>query len=283
MSNNFFIRDGIGGSAGMIVHEATKNFEKGKRFWRDAEGVPAAGAWIRDVYRDAHRADAIDYGAFVDPSAEMASFIDTLFRRRSVRAYSQKALSLQALAGFLALTYPPEVIDADYAPDLQPHQSLVSWNGHVTACRLILIARDVEGLKSGPYLVDERARALRPIGLQPGHAEVDILGKSCFQEEFRLAPAFFLQIGSIHDAIERYGERGYRYMLIENGVQMQRMYLAAAALGMAGCVTGSIIQKDFEEWLGIDGYTAAALNGFALGLLPDDASRPPQAQPDSEV
>jgi SagB-type dehydrogenase family enzyme len=278
MNENFFIREGIGGSAGMIVHEATKNFEKGRKFWKSADGVSPAVSWIREVYPDAFRADPI---AYAEPAARVEAptgFLDSLYRRRSMRAYANVPLTIEALGRFLALSYPPEVVESGYTAELQPHQSLTAWNGHVTACRLVLIATRIEGLAPGPYLVDEYVRGLRSIKQVPPQEVTDLLESACFQEEFRRAPAFFVQIGSIHDALQRYGDRGYRYMLIENGVQMQRMYLSASSLGFAGCVTGSIVQKEFEQWLGLDGYSAAVLNCFALGFMPEQfAASDPQS------
>jgi SagB-type dehydrogenase family enzyme len=266
MSDNIFMREGIGGSAGMLVHEATKNFEKGKRFDMASDGVPPAGRWIKSVFPAAFDAEPIRYGEVAAPVA--SSCIDTLFRRRSVRVYADRPLSLEALGQFLAMAYPEEVIRPGYVPVMQPHQRLTAWNSHVTQCRLVLLARRVQGVAPGAYLVDERERVLRPINDADLQSIDALLKVGCFQEEFRAAPAFLMQLGSIHDALIRYGERGYRYMLLENGVLLQRMYLAAATLGLASCVTGSIIQKEFERWLGIDGYQAAAVNGFALGHLP---------------
>ncbi|HVH33959.1 MAG TPA: SagB/ThcOx family dehydrogenase [Tahibacter sp.] len=267
MSDNLFLREGIGGSAGMLVHEATKNFEKGRRFHQPADGVSVAGSWVRAVYPQAFAETPLSYAADAR-EAETLSCIDTLFRRRSVRAYAPQPLEFAALARFLALAYPIEVIAPDYEAALQPHQSLSEWNGHVTTCRLLLLARDVEGVEPGVYLVDEQVRALRRVNAIGADALGRLVRSGCFQEEFHSAPAFFLQVGSIHDALLRYGERGYRYLLLENGVLLQRLYLAASALGLAGCVTGSIIQKEFEQALALDGYLGAALNCFALGHMP---------------
>lgn len=267
MSNNIFMRGGIGGSAGMLVHEATKNFEMGRRSRKAADGVPPAGHWSRRVFADAFAREPVPYAPRGE-SGDRASYLDTFFRRRSIRAYAPEPLAFDALGEFLGLAYPDEVRAEGYVAALQPHQSLGHWNGHVTACRLVLLANRVEGLAAGAYLVDECESSLRRVDDRDPAALQALLRAGCFQQEFHTAPALFLQIGSIHDAIVRYGERGYRYMLLENGVLLQRMYLAASSLGLAGCVTGSVIQKEFEQWLGLDGYTGALINCFALGHMP---------------
>lgn len=268
MKEHFFMRAGIGAGAGMILHEFTKNFEKGRRFV-DSSEMPESGSWARYALPAAFASEGVPYDP-TEAAVPGTGFLDTLYRRRSIRAYARSPLPFATLGRFLGLCYPSDVAEDDYTAEDRPHQSLNAWNGHVTACKLVLLARDVKGLEPGAYLVDERACRLRPVAPRDPATIADLLERACFQKEFHAAPALFLQIGSIHDAVTRYGERGYRYLLLENGVLLQRTYLAAAALNLAGCVTGSLIQKHFDEWIGVDGYMATVLNGFALGLRPDD-------------
>ena len=268
MTENIFTRGGVGGGAGMLVHEATKNFPKGRRFFEAGPLEDAPAQWIYRIYPQL-RADS----GYVLPrkarrDLATLSGLDTLARRRSIRAYAPGPLAVDVLAAFLTLSYPAEVGEIAYAPAPRPHQQLGCWNGHVTACRLILLVRNVQGIASGAYVYDERRHTLLCVRAASG-AELDaLLEASCFQAEFRGAPVLALQVGSVADSVARYGERGYRYMLFEDGVQIQRMYLAASSLGLAACITGSIVQRDFEAWLGLDGYWGSVLNAFALGEMP---------------
>lgn len=265
MKEHFFMRDGVGRGAGMVVHEFTKNFEYGRHYLQDEPDLPRAGDWGADAFGLGPDHSCVPYAATAD-SPPMDGLLDVLYRRRSVRGYASAPLPLQQLGQLLEMAYPSESSAPHYTPAAAPHQSTSQWNGHVTACRLVLLARNVQGLAPGAYLVDERHRVLRRIGSH-GLSDIDeLLHEACFQREFHTAPALFLQFGSIHDALTRYGERGYRYMLFENGVMIQRLYLAAAALSLSACVTGSLVQKQVETWIGADGYTAALLNGFAVGL-----------------
>lgn len=261
--SNFFFRQGVGASAGLWVHEATRNLPGLRQFRREGP-APAPLAWVRDAMPGVEAAAVVslqDRGTAQAP----ASMAQVFMRRRSVRSYADEALSLEELAAFLRLSYPQEVTCPDYRPEDRPHQQLSAWNGHVTLCRLVLLVQRVQGLAPGAYLVDERQPALRLLRLDEGGAMARLLQEHCFQAEFRSAPVLALQVGSLHDAVQRYGERGYRYMLLEDGVQVQRMYLAATALKLAACVTGSLVQGEFEHWLGLDGYHATVLNAFALG------------------
>ncbi|MEG2803370.1 SagB/ThcOx family dehydrogenase [Stenotrophomonas sp.] len=265
MKEHFFMREGVGRGAGMVVHEFTKNFEHGRQHLRADPALPRAGGWGPAAFALDLAHPPVRYAADAD-EPPLDGLLDVLYRRRSVRGYAAAPLPLQRLGQLLEMAYPTESCDPDYTPAAAPHQSTTQWNGHVTACRLVLLARNVEGLAPGAYLVDEGERVLRRIG-HHDLPDIDaLLHDACFQREFHAAPALFLQFGSIHDAITRYGERGYRYMLFENGVMIQRLYLAASALSLSACVTGSLVQKQVETWIGADGYTAALLNGFAVGL-----------------
>lgn len=63
----------------------------------------------------------------------------------------------------------------------------------------------------------------------------------------------------------KYGERGYRYVLIEAGHIGQNMYLASEALGLKCCALGGTRDTNVEELLDIDGETESVVYGLALG------------------
>lgn len=261
--SNFFFRQGVGASAGLWVHEATRNQPGLRQFRREGPAATPA-AWVEQAVPGLSQAAPIalrDRGHALQPF----TMAQTFMRRRSVRTYAPQPLTLDELAAFLRLSYPAEVSDPDYQPLDRPHQDLAAWNGHVTLCRLVLLVQRVEGLTPGAYVYDERTQTLRLVRADDGQALAALLEAHCFQAEFRAAPVLALQIGSLQDAIDRYGERGYRYMLIEDGVQVQRMYLSATSLNLASCVTGSLVQGEIEHWLGLDGFHASVLNAFALG------------------
>lgn len=265
--DNVFMRPGIGSSAGMLVHEATKNFARGNHFLVEGSNELAPGAWIEWLYPRAFQASSIPL-VRDDSENQSKSAIETFFHRRSVRTYDQTDLGFAALSQFLSLVYPPNVSGGQYQTQAEPHQSLVNWDGYVTSNKLVLLANRVESLPYGAYLVDEQSQGLRDLGANENIDITDLVAEACFQREFLVAPAFFVVIGSIGDSLARYGERGYRYMLIENGYLHQRLYLAAAASNLAGCTTGSIVAKSFEKRLRLDGFHGSVINCFALGNLP---------------
>jgi len=63
----------------------------------------------------------------------------------------------------------------------------------------------------------------------------------------------------------KYGERGYRYILLEAGHIGQNIYLAAEALGLQCCALGGTRDILLEKLLDIDGTTESPVYALALG------------------
>jgi SagB-type dehydrogenase family enzyme len=74
----------------------------------------------------------------------------------------------------------------------------------------------------------------------------------------------------------KYGERGYRFALLEIGHMAQNSLLAATALGLAGVPLGGFYDDEANEVLGVDGVTETIVYLVAVGRRsrdPDEAER----------
>ena len=63
----------------------------------------------------------------------------------------------------------------------------------------------------------------------------------------------------------KYGERGYRYILLEAGHIGQNVYLASEALGLKCCALGGTRDENLEKLLDIDGVTESVVYALAVG------------------
>lgn len=63
----------------------------------------------------------------------------------------------------------------------------------------------------------------------------------------------------------KYGQRGYRYILIEAGHIGQGMYLATEALGLTCCAMGGIVDEAMEKLLDLDGVAESVVYGLVVG------------------
>jgi SagB-type dehydrogenase family enzyme len=66
-------------------------------------------------------------------------------------------------------------------------------------------------------------------------------------------------------SIIKYGDRGYRFILLEAGHVAQNMSLLANSLGL-GCVTiGGFFDRLVDDFLGLDGVTHSGIYLMGLG------------------
>jgi len=63
----------------------------------------------------------------------------------------------------------------------------------------------------------------------------------------------------------KYGDRGYRYILLEAGHVAQNIALAAVALGLATFPVGGFYDDKVNAWLGLDGVNEAACYMIGIG------------------
>lgn len=245
MSSNLFGNDT---NPGLLVHEWTKNFRGGVKSPSAGVGREGRGAceWAERLCDPTQPSAPLDRTAAHGAEAGR-SCLETLAGRRSVRQYADAALPLAQLARLLELCH------AQGAGESLPRP----------LCKLFPLVWNVAGLAAGSYLYDEHGHGLR---LVKSCDPLPMIKEFCFQAEFTHAPALILIAGSLSEALELHGERGYRRLLMAAGTLIQRLYLAASYLGLAGCVTGSVVPEQFGRRLGMDGFHAAVLMAFAVGL-----------------
>jgi len=198
----------------------------------------------------AHRPAARGGIVLPPPATAGTSISDVLVQRRSVREFQRRPVPLSALAAILAYAH---------------HSDVEAWPGEDAECRpmrYIVLAQAVADLEPGAYEFDPTEKmmlSLRPLS----RAEF----ATCFlQVEFAAAPAAIWIVGDLAAACGRHGEFGHRQLLLRAGHSAHRLWMAAIALGMAGCLIGGMVAGAGRELLEMDGYWTAGLLGLALGF-----------------
>lgn len=78
--------------------------------------------------------------------------------------------------------------------------------------------------------------------------------------------SFAIILTAIFDRNQRkYGERGYRHILLEAGHIGQNLYLSAGALGLSVCALSGVRDEKIEEVLDIDGVTESVVYCLVFG------------------
>jgi SagB-type dehydrogenase family enzyme len=124
---------------------------------------------------------------------------------------------------------------------------------------------DVEGVQPGLYSYDSAKHALDLISRGEFRDE---LGKiSYLPVVMELAGACVVMVPNFPRMKFKYGERTYRFVLLEAGHIAQNMLLMAAALDVGALPLGGFVDNEMDHLIGIDGLDQAAIYAVVLGAV----------------
>ncbi len=125
------------------------------------------------------------------------------------------------------------------------------------------------GVHPGPYHYDTSSHGAALVALDPpGSSLSDLLTASAFPALIEHAGLLIVLAGVFARTTDRYGARGYRFVLLEAGHAAQNIYLAAAALGLGAVALGGLDDAMLDALLGLDGAHASVLYAVAVGRSP---------------
>ena len=125
-----------------------------------------------------------------------------------------------------------------------------------------LLVRNVDRLRPGIYHFDPNEHCLDLISRKNPFAE---LVRATYVGELAQAALALALTGVSSKSRAKYGERGYRFMLLEAGHAAQNFLLCATALGLSAFTIGGFIDDDLDRLLEIDGFEETSLYLMAAG------------------
>jgi SagB-type dehydrogenase family enzyme len=190
---------------------------------------------------------------------------ETIRQRRSIREFSGQAMDLVELAKILEL--------ADGLTGIAKVEGIVhtlraspsAGNLHpIEVYPILFTIRDQEpGVHHYNPLDHELER------LRPGEYRQHIY-ESITRQEFVLTASVALALTAIFPRTkEKYGERGYRYTLLDAGHIAQNVYLAATAMGLGVVSVGGMVDDALNDLLLVDGVDEAVVYLIFLGKCKD--------------
>jgi len=195
-----------------------------------------------------------------EPAPVRGSLDRLVGARRSTREYADAPLQLAQLSTLLRTSY-----GATGSLGRQPLRAVPS-GGALYPLELYVAAQRVEELERALYHYDPLRGVLehvRPL-------ESDELEGLTPYDDLLLPSAAVTMISAVFWRSRfKYGQRAYRFALLEAGHVAQSFLLAATALRLASCPVGGFYDRRVDAFLGIDGLYEASLY-----LLPVGASDP---------
>ncbi|NEQ95261.1 MAG: SagB/ThcOx family dehydrogenase [Cyanothece sp. SIO2G6] len=187
-------------------------------------------------YKVSMASGALDWGQ------NLQELEQTMLKRRSTREYTGESITLNQLKTILDFTYHPshygdQGIDAapDYC-DLSLLETFIAVAG-------------VTGLDEGCYYYAPIAEELRQIRFK--NFRKDLHGLCLGQPLGKDAAAVIFHTADLTKAVDRYGDRAYRYLHMDAGHLGQRLNLAAIRLGLGVSGIGGFFDDMVNEVLGI--------------------------------
>lgn len=167
---------------------------------------------------------------------------DAIVTRRSTRAYSGEALTRQELASLLEFTYRSDLYD-------DPRINAGPRYFDLSLLKTFIAVSNVEGLDPGCYYYNPQRMELRQIRFKNFTEEIQYL---CLGQELGgKASAVVFHTVDLAKAVERYGERAYRYLHMDAGHLGERLSVACMQLGLGVSGIGGYFDDQVNDLLGI--------------------------------
>ncbi len=187
-----------------------------------------------------------------------------LRRRRSRRQFKEEAISLDSLAKLLWYgAGETEEVTHPAAPELVQKLRVAPSAGGFNSIELYLLVNSVESLARGVYHYHSPTHSLAKLG---GEEEVEkAWSHLLLLEGMEKASLCFVLSGSMELLKQKYGERGYRFLLLDAGHYAQNLLLAAEALQLAAVCLGGFHDDGLDENLGLAGEAENSLYPVLVG------------------
>ena len=195
--------------------------------------------------------------------------------RRSCRRFSSVPLKTLELATLLKAAYGIE--GRIFFGDQEFLERPVPSGGGLYPLELYLLVQRAEDFEPGIYhyaVLSHALEQLRALQLPRQFIADLFLGQPYLAD----AAAIAVLATVLDRSLWKYGDRGYRYILLEAGHVAQNLNLVAAALGLGSFNLGGFFDNDLANLLGLDIEEEVPLYGVALGT-PATADRTDLRQP----
>ncbi|MDH3504712.1 MAG: SagB/ThcOx family dehydrogenase [Nitrospirota bacterium] len=181
--------------------------------------------------------------------------------RTSARNFSPRELTLEHIATLFFYAYGVTRKNTNTAFP-RPFRVIPS-GGALYPLEMFFHTASLKGHSSGIYHYNAAEHCLRH--LQNGD-DTQRISLALVQPELAQGTSLIIFLTAIFErSIFKYGERGYRFILLEAGHVAQNLNLVANALGL-GCVNiGGYRDREIDEYLELDGITHSTIYMIAIG------------------
>jgi len=203
----------------------------------------------------------------LDGASTASHVADLTARRRSCRQYASRTMSLATASALLRACYGVTELRHETASWARWGRAVPSAGG-LYPLEVYVAMHDVEGVPNGVFRYEPIDDCLASLAACRRH-DVE---QAVFSPEFIAQANMLVALSGTFSASQnKYGPRGYRYMLLEAGHVGQNLCLAAVELGCATLCLGGYDDALLNRILGLRTLEEAVLYCVAVGFDKADA------------
>lgn len=219
---------------------------------------PIPQAWIKIHFKTYPRLDKVNLSNIKIPANKL---VELLRRRRSVRQFSGLPISKKELSYLLFSSSIFTHLGKTFDDSRRSYPSA----GARYPLEVYPIILNCKELKKGLYHYNVKENCLELL-LEENLSKwlIETTGREKWIEK---AAVVFIITGVLDRVRIKYGDRGYRYSLIEAGHLGQNLCLLATEIGLATCPLGGYIDAKVNKLLDINLQKEVALYLMAIGKI----------------
>lgn len=195
------------------------------------------------------------------PVSPTMSLAEAVLARHTAHGLRPTEVSLAMLSTLLTFSYGV-TRDNENTPFSRPFRTVPSA-GALFPLELYFQTRAVDQLTVGLYHFNAMRGNLRRLR---NDDLTDDIASAMAQSDVAFDASILLFITAAFERTTfKYGDRGYRFALLEAGHVAQNLDLTATALGLGAMNIGGFYDRDLDAVLGLDGVTQSTLYMVAIG------------------
>lgn len=238
-----------------LFHQSSKVRRNGPYISLNSDDWPAE--WKTIYYKNYERFPSIA----LKHDLKSIDFFELVSRRKTQRDFTQTPFSLDEISTLLKYSCgEARVVDVNENKKHRTHPS-AGARFPIEIYLVIFIGND--DLKPGLYHYNIKSHALDVLWERKFSPE-DIDGLFTYPWVKNASMAIVMTAVFWRNQ-NKYGERGYRYILLEAGHIGQNFYLASTALGLKCCALGGTKDEELEKLIDIDGVTESLVYSLVVG------------------
>lgn len=192
--------------------------------------------------------------------APSTAFWEAALTRRTPRSLGSGSVPISSLGRILAMS-----VGVTGSPDEMHEVRAYPSAGALYPLEIYILARAVSGLSPGTYHYSPSRHSLELVADRPSDDQID---EAVFLGGSGSRAALLVLISAVFFRnLSKYGDRGYRMILLEAGHVGQGVCLASTVEGLGSIPCGGFMDAELNQWIQVDGLEESVMYPIAVGRL----------------